>query len=55
MWEEALWSEMISPSTRDASTAALEEVVAWGAFASSVKAVTELSGDIEGSSDTSSS
>jgi hypothetical protein len=46
---------MISPSTRDAFIAAVEEVIAWGASASSVKAGTCSSDDVEGSSDSSSS
>jgi hypothetical protein len=50
MWEGAPDSEMISSSTRDASTAIVEEVVAWGAFASSVEAGTCLSDDVEGHS-----
>jgi hypothetical protein len=55
MWEGALGSEMISPSTRDASTATVEEVVAWGASTSSVEAGTGLSDDVERISGSSSS
>jgi hypothetical protein len=39
---------MISPSTRDASTAAMEEVVAWGASASSVEAGTRSGDGVDG-------
>jgi hypothetical protein len=46
---------MISPSTHDASTAAMEEVVARGASASSVKAGIRSGDDVEGSSGSSSS
>jgi hypothetical protein len=46
---------MISPSTRDASTAAVEEVVARGASTSSVEERTGLGDDVEGSSGSSSS
>jgi hypothetical protein len=41
---------MISPSTCDAFTAAVEEVVARGAFASSVEAETSLGHNVDGSS-----
>jgi hypothetical protein len=41
---------MISPSTRDASTAAVEEVVTCGASTSSVEARTGLGDDVERSS-----
>jgi hypothetical protein len=41
---------MISPSTCDTSTAAVEEVVAWGASASSVEAGTNSGDDVEGRS-----
>jgi hypothetical protein len=40
---------MISPSTRDASTAAVEEVVARGAPALSMEAGTGSGDDVEGS------
>jgi hypothetical protein len=50
MWEGAPDSEMISPSTCDASTAIVEDVVAWGASAWSVEVGTDSSDDIEGSS-----
>jgi hypothetical protein len=46
---------MISPSTRDAFIAAVEEVVASGASASSVEERTCSGDDVEGSSGTSSS
>jgi hypothetical protein len=55
MWEGAPCSEMISPSTYDASTTAVEEVVAWGASASSVEAWTGSGDDVAGSSTSSSS
>jgi hypothetical protein len=54
MWEGAPDSEMISPSTRDTSTVGVEEVVAWGASALSVKAGTGSGNDVEGSSGSSS-
>jgi hypothetical protein len=41
---------MISPSTHDASTAAVKEVVASGASASSVEVGTSSSDDVDGSS-----
>jgi hypothetical protein len=46
---------MISPSTRDASTATVEEVVARGASASSVEVGTSSGDDVDGSSGSSSS
>jgi hypothetical protein len=55
MCEGAPCSELISPSTCDASTTAVEEVVARGSSASSVEAGTSLGDDVEGSSDSSSS
>jgi hypothetical protein len=55
VWQETPYSEMISPLTRDAYTVAVEEVVAWGAFASSVEAGTSLSADVDESSGSSSS
>jgi hypothetical protein len=55
MWEGAPWSEMISPSTRDTSTAVVEEVIAWGAPASSVEVGTCSGDDVDGSSGLSSS
>jgi hypothetical protein len=55
MWEGAPGLKMISPSTHDTSTADVEDVVAWGASASSVEAGTTSSGDVEGSSGSSSS
>jgi hypothetical protein len=55
MWEGAPYSEMISSSTRDTSTAAVKEVVAWGASTSSVEAGTSSGDDVDGSSGSSSS
>jgi hypothetical protein len=55
MWDGAPNSEMISPSTRDISTVVVEEVVAWGASASSVEAGTYSGDNVEGSSGSSSS
>jgi hypothetical protein len=46
---------MISPSTRDATTAAVEEAVARGASASSVEARTNSGDDVDGCSGSSSS
>jgi hypothetical protein len=46
---------MISPSTRDVSTAAVEEVVALGASALSVETETSSSDVVEGCSGSSSS
>jgi hypothetical protein len=46
---------MISPSTRDASTAVVEVVIARGASASSVKAGTCSGDDVKGNSGSSSS
>jgi hypothetical protein len=46
---------MISPSTHDASTIAVEEVVACGASASSLEAGTSSGDDVEGRSGSSSS
>jgi hypothetical protein len=54
-WEGARDSEMFSPSTRDASTATMEEVVTWWASTSSVEAATCSGDDVEGSSGSSSS
>jgi hypothetical protein len=53
MWEGAPCSKMISPLTCDASTAVVEEVVAWGASTSSVEAGTCSGDDVEVSSDSS--
>jgi hypothetical protein len=50
MWDGASYSELISPSTRDASAATVEEVVACEASASSVKAERDSGDDVEGSS-----
>jgi hypothetical protein len=47
-WEGVPYSEMIFPSTCDVLTAAVEEVVPWGASASSVEAGTNLGDDIDG-------
>jgi hypothetical protein len=55
MWEGASNSEMISSSTRDASTAGVVEVVAWGAPALSVKVGTSSGDDVERHSESSSS
>jgi hypothetical protein len=48
-------SKLISPSTHNASTAAMEKVVAWWAFVSSVDEGTGSGNDVDGSSDPSSS
>jgi hypothetical protein len=53
MWDGAPC--LISPSTRDTSTAVVDEVVARGASALSVKAGTSSGDDVEGSSGSSSS
>jgi hypothetical protein len=50
MWEGAPGLEMIYPSICDASAATVEEVVAWGASASSVKVWTCSGDDVDGSS-----
>jgi hypothetical protein len=55
MWEGAPDLEMITLSTRGASTAAVEEVVAWGASASSVEAGIGSGDEVEGHSGSSSS
>jgi hypothetical protein len=55
MWEGAPWSEVISPSARDASTAAVEEVVAWEASTSSVEEGTSSGDDVDKNSGSSSS
>jgi hypothetical protein len=55
MWEGAPGSETISLSTRDASTAVVEEVVAWIASASSVKSGTSSGDDVDGCNGSSSS
>jgi hypothetical protein len=54
-WEGAPYSEMISPSTRDASIAVVEVVVDWGASASSVEAGTSSGVDVDECSGSSSS
>jgi hypothetical protein len=55
MWEGAPDTEIISPSICDASTTVVEEVVAWGASASSVEVGTGLGDNVDGRSGSSSS
>jgi hypothetical protein len=55
MLEGAPWSEMMTPSTRDASTTTVEDVVVSGASAASVEAGTSTDDYVDGSSGSSSS